>query len=119
MEKSRPDPARDLFRDFAEPVLRAAATGETLDANPAFHDLAARCGVKPLLSDLFGPAIGQLLGQAQREGWTRAVVPIMAGPEPAPLFRLAPHHPAPAGPLAGPLIALRQGGAGRPHPLER
>src|SRR5258705_10604930 len=90
MEKSRPDPARDLFRDFAEPVLRAAATGETLDANPAFHDLAARCGVKPLLSDLFGPAIGQLLGQAQPEGWTRPVVPIMAGPGPRPLLRLRP-----------------------------
>src|SRR5258705_8602196 len=107
MEKSRPDPAGDLFRDSAEPVLRAAATGETLDANPAFHDLAARCGVKPLLSDLFGPAIGQLLGQAQREGWTRAVVPIMAGPQPRPPF---PRSPFPRPPRGAPARLPTHGG---------
>ncbi len=119
MEKSRPDPARDLFRDFAEPVLRAAATGETLDANPAFHDLAARCGVKPLLSDLFGPAIGQLLGQAQREGWTRAVVPIMAGPEPRPMFRVSLYHSAPDGSLAVLLIDVSEEVAVRRQLFER
>ena len=78
MEPPRPNHARELFRYFAEPVLRVSATGETLEANPAFHELAGRCGVMPLLADLFGPAIGQLFGQARREGWTRALVPIMA-----------------------------------------
>src|SRR6267142_3263283 len=119
MPAPTPDPARDLSRAFAEPVLRVSATGETLDANPAFHDLAARCGVKPLLSDLFGPAIGQLLGQAQREGWTRAVVPIMAGPEPRPMFRVSLYHSAPDGSLAVLLIDVSEEVAVRRQLFER
>ena len=89
MDTPRPHHARDLFRQFAEPVLRVSDSGETLEANPALHDLAARCGVKPLLAELFGPAIGQLFGQARREGSTRALVPIMSGPEPRPMFRVS------------------------------
>src|SRR5262252_4167253 len=79
----------DPFRHFAEPVLHVAADGETLEANAAFRELAARCGVPPRLADLFGPAIGQLLGQARRDGRTRALVPVVSGPEPRPMFRVS------------------------------
>ena len=119
MEPSRPNLARDLFRYFAEPVLRVSATGETLEANPAFHDLAGRCGVKPLLADLFGPAIGQLFGQARREGWTRALVPIMAGPEPRPMFRVSLYRSPEDGSLAVLMIDVSEEVAVRRQLFER
>jgi len=89
METPEIPPVADPFRRFAEPVLRVAGDGETLEANAAFHELAARSGVAPRLADLFGPTIGQLMGQARREGWTRALVPLMSGPEPRPMFRIS------------------------------
>ena len=100
MESPRPHPARDLFATFSEPVLRVSGAGETLEANPAFHDLAGRCGVQPLLADLFGPAVGQMFAQARREGWTRALMPVMTGPEPRPMFRVSVYRSSEDGSLA-------------------
>jgi GAF domain-containing protein len=108
MRSRRPQPVRDPYRHFAEPVLRVAASGETLEANAAFRDLTERCGVKPLLADLFGPAIGQLFAQAKREGWTRALLPIMAGPEPRPMFRVSLYRGPEDGSLAVLLIDVSE-----------
>lgn len=119
MDAPQPNPARDLFRSFAEPVLRVSATGETLEANLAFHELAGRCGVKPALADLFGPAIGQLFGQARREGWTRALLPVMAGPEPRAMFRTSLYRSAEDGSLAVLMIDVSEEVAVRRQLFER
>jgi GAF domain-containing protein len=119
MHAPPPDPARDLSRVFAEPVLRLSATGETIEANPAFHDLAARCGVSPALADLFGPAIGQLFAQARREGWTRALLPVMAGPEPRAMFRVSLYRNAQDGSLAVLMIDVSEEVAVRRQLFER
>jgi len=119
MKPPSPDPARDLSRLFSEPVLRLSATGETLEANPAFLDLAARCGINPVLADLFGPAIGQLFGQARREGWTRALLPVVAGPEPHAMFRVSLYRNADDGSLAALLIDVSEEVAVRRQLFER
>jgi GAF domain-containing protein len=110
---------RDPYRYFAEPVLRVSASGETLEANAAFRELTERCGVKPVLSDLFGPAIGQLFAQTKREGWTRALLPIMAGPEPRPMFRVSLYRGAEDGSLAVLLIDVSEEVAVRRQLFER
>ncbi len=114
-----PRPRRDLFRHFAEPALRVSAAGDTLEANPAFDELAAHCGVAPRLAELFGPAIAQLLGRTGREGWTRALVPVMAGPEPRPMFRMSLYRIPEDGSLAVLMIDVSEELAVRRQLFER
>src|SRR5258705_9734146 len=114
-----PRPRRDLFRHFAEPALRVSAAGDTLEANPAFDELAAHCGVAPRLAELFGPAIAQLLGRTGREGWTRALVPVMAGPQPRPLFRMSLYPIPQDGSPPLPMIDVSEELAGRRPLFER
>jgi GAF domain-containing protein len=83
------DPPRDITHRLAEPLLLVSESGETLDANPAFHDLAAHCSAEPRLASLFGAAVSELLAQALRAGHTCACLPVQQGAEPRLWFRLS------------------------------
>ena len=80
--------SRELLERMLDPLALVSRTGETLEANRAFHRLAARRGVPPVLSALFGAELQPLLEQALREANARATLQAAAGPEPRPWFRV-------------------------------
>src|SRR4051812_18507998 len=98
----------DVFVHFRDPVLLVGGEGGTLRANPALEELAKRCGCEPKLEALFGSEVCALIAQARREGVARGMLPLVAGPEPRPMFRVSLHRgPGDAnGAENGPLGAL-------------
>ncbi len=84
-----PKPARTPLPPLADPLLWASASGETLDANPAFDALAASCATPAELPRLFGAAVFPLIAQARRDGQAQAFLPLVVGPEPHRTFRLS------------------------------
>lgn len=69
----------DLFERLPEPALVLSAHGETLHGNRAFHALAERLAVPPLLMSLFGPPSRVLLAEAQRQGGATGFLPLVSG----------------------------------------
>jgi GAF domain-containing protein len=65
-----------------------SGSGETLEANSAFRDLAAAGGSRDL-EVLFGPSVRELLAEALRTGAARAFLPLSTAAEPRPWFRLS------------------------------
>jgi hypothetical protein len=65
-----------LLERLPDPVLLVLPNGETLYANRAFHDLAARHSVEPKLGALFGPPSQAVLSEARRSGRASAFLPI-------------------------------------------
>ncbi|MCC6348879.1 MAG: GAF domain-containing protein [Candidatus Eisenbacteria bacterium] len=77
-----------LLERLPDPVLLVLPGGETLYANRAFHDLAARHGVEPKLTALFGPSAQVVLAEARRSGRSNAFLPVVASEHADQGFRL-------------------------------
>lgn len=100
--------SRELLERMLDPLALVSRTGETLEANRAFHRLAARRGVPPVLSALFGAELQPLLEQALRETSARATLQAAAGPEPRPWFRVLLAVGDPAGALVASLVDVTE-----------
>jgi GAF domain-containing protein len=79
----------DLDRLLDDPFVRVSPTGETLQLNRAFQEIADACGVPPELIRLFGPDAIALVETVAREGRARGFLPLKRGPEPRRTFRLS------------------------------
>jgi signal transduction histidine kinase len=77
-----------LLERLPDPVLIVQPGGETLCANRAFRDLAARHGVEGTLAALFGPPAAALLAEASRTGRASAFMPVVACEDTSQGFRL-------------------------------
>lgn len=97
-----------LFERLPEPVLLVTATGGTLYANAAFHQLASRFGVPPQLSGLFGPPVTVVLSEARRTGAANAFLPLVVGDDLSRGFRLNVRGGADDGTLAVQLADLSE-----------
>ncbi len=84
-----------LLERLPEPVLLVSATGETLYANRAFHDLAAVFGQEPRLSALFGPPANVVVGEARRSGSGNAFLSLVVGDDLSKGYRLTIRGGAP------------------------
>ena len=79
----------ELAETLPDPLALVSRTGETLEANDAFYDLARRSGLKPRLPDLFGSSIHQLIENAARDGRASDSLPLATGTEPLFWFRIS------------------------------
>lgn len=77
-----------LLERLPDPVLLALPNGETLYANRAFLDLAARHEVAVKLSALFGPPAQVVLGEARRNGRASAFLPLVGCDETEQGYRM-------------------------------
>jgi signal transduction histidine kinase len=79
---------RRPLQELPDPLLLVTTSGETLEANRAFYDLARECDCPARLQDLFGPSILRLLAEIRQGGNTRATLPLVRN-HPAPHFRVS------------------------------
>jgi GAF domain-containing protein len=80
----------DARYGIAEPLAVVSASGETLEANPAFGALAARANRPPGLTQLFvAETVHALIAEALREGHARAFLPLQGAADPRPWFRMS------------------------------
>lgn len=77
-----------LLERLPDPVLLVLPGGETLYANRAFHDLAARYRVEARLAALFGPPSLGVLAEARRAGRASAFLPLAASDDASQGFRV-------------------------------
>lgn len=97
-----------LFDRLPEPVLLVTATGGTLYANAAFHQLVSKFGVPAQLSGLFGPPVTVVLSEARRTGAANAFLPLVVGDDLSRGFRLNVRGGAEDGTLAVQLADLSE-----------
>jgi GAF domain-containing protein len=62
--------------------------GDLVDGNRAFRELAERCGVMALPAEVFGAAFVRSLARAWIERHLEPEIPVVAGPEPRPVYRM-------------------------------
>ena len=77
-----------LLERLPDPVLLVLPSGETLYANRAFHDLAARHRAEAKLAALFGPPSLAVLAEARRAGRASAFLPLASGDDASQGYRL-------------------------------
>lgn len=77
-----------LLERLPDPVLLVLPDGETLYANRAFHDLAARHGVAARLAEIFGPPSQVVLVEARRAGSASAFLPVVVSDDASEGYRL-------------------------------
>lgn len=77
-----------LLERLPDPVLLVLRNGETLYANRAFHDLAARYRASAKLAALFGPSAHVVLAEARRAGRSSAFLPVVASDDANQGYRL-------------------------------
>jgi len=111
--------ARARCGAFAEPLIEIGDDGRVLDANAAFAALARRCGVAPRPEELFGPAFAQLVSAARRDDRARLQLPVIAGPEPRPIYRVAIYRDGAGTGLVALLIDVSEEAAVRRQLVER
>jgi GAF domain-containing protein len=109
----------DLDLLLGDPFVRVSHTGETLEHNRAFLELAEHCGASPELRQVFGPAVVPLLEQAAREGRTCAFLPLARGPEPRRTYRIALTSGGPRASIAALLVDVSDEIAWRRQLFER
>ncbi len=97
-----------LLERLPDPVLMVMPTGETMYGNRAWHELAARHGVEPRLSSLFGPQVMTLLAEARRTGRASSFLPLAVGSDATRGFRLTVGADAEDGTLAVQLADLSE-----------
>lgn len=97
-----------LLERLADPVLLVAPGGETLYANRAFHELAARHGTEARLGALFGPSAQVVLAEARRAGRSSAFLPLVASNDANHGFRLTVNGGSEDGTLAVQLTDLSE-----------
>ena len=78
-----------LAETLPNPFALVTRSGETLEANQAFHDLAHKSNSKARLVELFGSSVPQLLKQAVRDGYASDSLPLAVGTEPLFWYRLS------------------------------
>ena len=77
-----------LLERLPDPVLLVLPNGETLYANRAFHELAARYQVAAKLSALFGSPSQVVLAEARRAGRASAFLPVVPCEDTSQGYRL-------------------------------
>jgi hypothetical protein len=97
-----------LLERLPDPVLLMLPNGDSLYANRAFHDLAARHGVEARLSALFGPPAQVVLAEARRSGRSSAFLPLVVSEDTSQGFRLTVRADAEDGTLAVQLTDLSE-----------
>ncbi len=97
-----------LLERLPDPVLMVMPTGETMYGNRAWHELAARHGVEPRLSALFGPQVMTLLAEAKRTGRASSFLPLAVGSDATRGFRLTIGADAEDGTMAVQLADLSE-----------
>lgn len=97
-----------LLERLADPVLLVAPGGETLYANRAFHELAAKHGTEVRLGALFGPSAQVVLAEARRAGRASAFLPLVASHDTNHGFRLTVNGGSEDGTLAVQLTDLSE-----------
>jgi len=80
---------RRPLQELPDPLLLVNPSGETLEANRAFYDLARECDCPARLLDLFGPSVLRLLAEVRQGGNARATLPIVKAVQPALHFRVS------------------------------
>ncbi len=97
-----------LLERLADPVLLVAPGGETLYANRAFRELAAKHGTDARLGALFGPPAQVVLAEARRAGRSSAFLPLVASSDLNHGFRLTVNGGSEDGTLAVQLTDLSE-----------
>ncbi|MFN8587291.1 MAG: GAF domain-containing protein [Candidatus Eisenbacteria bacterium] len=95
-----------LLERLADPVLLVAPGGDTLYANRAFHELAAKHQVEPRLQALFGPSAQVVLAEARRNGRASAFLPLIVSDDTTHGYRLTLSAGAEDGTIAAQLTDL-------------
>ena len=114
-----PEHSHDLLQTFLDPLALVSRSGETVEANSAFRDLAERCGSPAGLAALFGQEAVALLAEALEHGRARRTLPVVVGPEPRPWFRVALSRDTSGERLAALLVDASEEAALRRRQLER
>lgn len=109
----------DLDLLLGDPFVRVSRTGETLEHNRAFLDLAQHCGASPELPQIFGSGVFLLLEQAARDGGACAFLPLARGPEPRRTYRIALKSAGPHEAIAALLVDVSDEIAWRRQLFER
>ena len=94
----------DLDQILDEPFVQVLPDGEPVRMNRAFQELARGHEVEPKLSALFGPAVLELLSEAQREGRANAYLLLQNAPPPGRTFRVLLKSGGPDRPISALLV---------------
>ena len=78
-----------LIMKLPIPVVVVNKSGETVDYNRVFGELAERCKSHANVADMFGAAFLRILQRAWIERHIQSTAPLLVGPEPRETFRLA------------------------------
>ncbi len=97
-----------LLERLPDPVLLVQANGDTLYANRAWHELAARHSAEPRLAALFGPPAQVLLAEAKRAGRASAFLPLAIASQRAQGYRVTVRGDAEDGTFAVQLADLSE-----------
>jgi signal transduction protein with GAF and PtsI domain len=79
----------ELAENLPNPFALITRSGETLEANHAFHRLAEKANANARLAELFGSSVPQLVKQAVRDGHASDSLPLAVGTEPIIWYRLS------------------------------
>jgi GAF domain-containing protein len=78
-----------LVQNLPVPLAIVTQSGDVVDFNRAFAELAERCWSKPSLSEMLGAAFTRVLSRAWIERHIQSTAPLLVGPEPRETFRLS------------------------------
>lgn len=85
----------DLDHLLDEPFVQVLPSGKSLRLNRAFRDLAKSCGTDAELASIFGPAVLDLLAEADTNGRANAYLPVLAASGSGRTFRILLKSSAP------------------------
>jgi GAF domain-containing protein len=85
----------DLDHLLDEPFVQVLPNGKSLRMNRAFRELARGCGTDPELASIFGPALLDLLAEADTNGRASAYLPVLATSGAGRTFRILLKSSAP------------------------
>jgi GAF domain-containing protein len=87
--------SNDLDHLLDEPFVQVLPSGKSLRTNRAFRDLAKACGTDTELASIFGPAVLDLLADADTNGRANAYLPVLAASAAGRTFRILLKSSAP------------------------
>jgi GAF domain-containing protein len=78
----------DLDHLLDEPFVQVLPSGKSLRMNRAFRELAKACGTDTELASIFGPAVLDLLAEADTNGRANSYLPVLAASAAGRTFRI-------------------------------